>query len=230
LKNYITTILTLVLIVLVQSNAYAMHENAEIVPFQEERDFPAIQKILNDYPGELRYESLGYAAGTTEKYIKSPKYKTDVLRVDDTTVGFVNYAADNFTLLTFHLNRYGVLHLLGVDKDHQKQGFGKLLVRHAVKELEKLKAPNLSLTVKRDNIAARTLYEKEGFATRFADLSHLPPELQAKFATLPMPYTKNLDIPADELPKGNIIQQYPGTSLAIGAASLGALAYYKYRK
>lgn len=175
-----------------------MRENVQIVPFEAERDFSAIQKILSDHP-YLTYESEGQPAGTTEKYIKSSKYKTDVLQAESTTVGFVNYAA---------LDGYsgGLLHLIGVDKEYQKRGFGKRLLSHAVKELEKLRLSSIFLMVKRDNIAARSLYEREGFVTRVADLSHLPQEMQASLAVLPMSYTKQLDIPTDELPQDNVFQ------------------------
>ena len=41
-----------------------------IEPFQEERDMPIINKILKDYAQFLKYETIGYEEGITEKYIK----------------------------------------------------------------------------------------------------------------------------------------------------------------
>ena len=212
MQNYVT-LLSLAFFVLIQSNIYPMSRDAEVVPFKQERDLTAIKEILKNET-DRTYESIDYHGATTH-----------VIRVNDKTIGFVSYIVINHTFLTFRVCHYGLVHLFGIDKEYHRKGFGTLLLKHTIEELKKLKVPSVFLMVKADNIAARTLYEKEGFVCKFAS-----PEAQAKLVNMPMPYTKKLDIPADELPKGNIIQQYPKTSLAIGALSLGTLAYYKYKK
>lgn len=39
-----------------------------------------------------------------------------------------------------------------------------------------------------------------------------------------------VDVPADRLPKGNLIQQYPKSFLAFSAATLSSLLYLKFKQ
>lgn len=190
-----------------------------IKPYKEERDYAAVQQILSDYPS-LTYEALGKSEGTTEKYLSSSKYITDVLRVDDQTVGFINYCAHNFELLTFHIKRSGMIHLLGIDQRHQRKGYGQMLLTHAVSKLEELKVPQIFLTVKRDNSAARRLYEKTGFVCM------IPIEAQVTMSDLF--YSRMISIPVEELPQGNCIQRYPKSWLALMVA-MGLLWRFRSR-
>lgn len=172
--------------------------------YDRERDGAAVTKILNDFPAFLKYEVTQQAPeGTTEKYLSSSKYITNVLRVDDKTVGFINFCAYNHDILSFHVGRYGLIHLMGVDKDHQSKGYGSALIDHAIAGLEKLNAPNIRLTVEKENSKALQLYKKKGFIS------------QGYWHEL------RLNIPADRIPQGNIIQRYPLTSLSVAALAAG---------
>ncbi len=184
--------------------------------YQQQRDGTAVQKILTAFP-HLTYESRGYAAGTTEKYLVSPKYATDVLRVDGKTVGFVNYAAYDMNILSFHIARHGLLHLIGVDTEHQKKGYGTLLLDHAIEELKKLNAPNIILAVQSDNINAQKLYEKKNFQC----------PMQTRIKGKDFYYRLKLDIPSDRLERGNILQRRPKASLSL-AAFVMLLWYYQF--
>ena len=94
------------------------------------------------------------------QYIESKKYITDVLRVNGQTVGFVNYCVHDPHFLTFYLGRQALVHLIGIDKEHQGKGYGTRLLKHAMSALEQLQAPTITLSVKKDNTRARSLYQK----------------------------------------------------------------------
>ena len=76
-----------------------------IEPFQEDRDMSAIDKILDKYRSELTYESRGCEEGTTKKYLVSSKYTTKVLRIDDETIGFINYTVTEPSFLLKFLTK-----------------------------------------------------------------------------------------------------------------------------
>ncbi len=96
------------------SGSYAS-EQISIERYQQVRDQAAIQKILNDHYHELTLESEGYPEGTTQKNIEHRLFFTDVLRINGTTVGFVNYLfyIDVGSWKTFFFKRCGVINILG---------------------------------------------------------------------------------------------------------------------
>ena len=146
--NHIFSILCLV------SMSYylqASESNVTIERYQSERDKEVVQKILNDNYDYLTYESIGFPEGKTMQYIESKKYITDVLRVNGQTVGFVNYCVHDPHFLTFYLGRQALVHLIGIDKEHQGKGYGTRLLKHAMSALEQLQAPTITLSVKKDN-------------------------------------------------------------------------------
>lgn len=196
-------------------------QDITIEPYNAERDRTAIAKIIDGNPEWLQYEYMGKPAGTTMKYLETNKYITDVARIGDQTVGFINYVDYNITFLTFYFKRIGLIHLMGVDKDYQRQGIGRCLLAHAETELEKRNVPFINLWVKKDNIKARVLYEKEGYTCMIpeAALPYLPQLL----------YEKQVDIPADKLPQGNIIQRHPFAT-AGGLLAILGLGIFKIKK
>jgi|GEM_PF-3375398 len=198
---------------------YSGEQAMTFEPYQAERDRAAVQEIIADNYHQLAYESYGRPEGTTMKYIESPKYVTDVVRMGDRTVGFVNFTAYNITFLTFHFQRVGLIHLVGVVKDLQHQGIGKFLMSATLKELHSLNAPVLIINVRRDNSNARALYEKFGFRSAF------PKEQESKMREII--YTARLPIPADRLPQGNSIQRNPRTTVGIVLGTVGA--YYAWK-
>ena len=184
-----------------------------IEPYQADRDRAAIISILDANPEYLTYEHLGCPAGTTLKYIESPKYKTAVLRIDDKTIGFVNYVVYDNTLLTFNFGKQGLIHLIGVDQEHQKQGYGTQLLKYAIQKCTEQNTSTIQLAVKTDN-PAKNMYAKAGF-TSVGQYSGQE-RLQLK-----------INVPADKLPKGNLIQQYPKITFALLASAVGAYFYKK---
>jgi ribosomal protein S18 acetylase RimI-like enzyme len=135
-----------------------------IEPLQEERDMPMVEHILNEYAAVLAYETAGYNEGTTIGYLKNPDYMTDVLRVDGETVGFINYKVEwPPFILKWFMSPRGLIHLIGIEREYQRKGYGSLLLRHALKVLKRKNLSEVFLCVKKDNIVARAFYEKEGF-------------------------------------------------------------------
>lgn len=189
------------------SSQCAVNQEYTIEKYNHERDEQAVIKMLNDTPQYLRYETLGMPAGTTEKYITSPTYTTEVIRVNGKTIGFINYLAYNLDIFTFHIMRFGFINLMSIDKEYQGVGYGKILFAYAVDQLIKLKCPTIMLNAKLSNTKARNMYEKAGFSPRIAGDDVL--------------YTLKTNVLPSELPQGNIIQRHPYASLMI-AACLGA--------
>lgn len=205
---------------MIMSYSHAMNNEIKIEPYQSERDYPAIEKILKDFP-ILTYEQWGKPEGTTKRYLESENYHTDVLIYNNQTVGFVNYIAYNWHFLTFFLKRYGFIHIIGIDQEYQKKGFGSQLLQHALQKLEEQKTPIISLMVNSDNINAQKLYEKEGFTC--------PTPKNQRHLVSQLTYQKSINISPDELPQGNIIQQYPRTFLATVLIGCGTAAYAKFK-
>lgn len=133
-----------------------------ITPYNHERDYEAVKAILEADSKDLLYP--GQPLEYTARYLTSPKYKTDVLRVNGQTIGFVNYCVYDATLLWFiNLGRVSILHLLGINKEHRRKGYAQLLSEHAIESCKKDGASVIQLQTKVENTAARTLYEKLGF-------------------------------------------------------------------
>ncbi len=211
--NFVKNIFTL-LVICISSVLYAQDNHISIEPYQAERDKEAIVKIIKDYPQELDHASLGYGQDYTEKYLDI--YITEVIRVNNVTVGFVNYKIFDMNILTFDFGRMGLLHLLGIDTNYQHQGLGRLLLQHALEKMKACYPSSIMLNTKRSNLTAQKLYQKEGFTPISAFSQDII-------------YEMKLEVPADKQPQGNIIQRYPKTALAtIVGISTGALLWWIY--
>ena len=166
---------------------YSVQIRSEVVIelFQENRDMPAIQKILDTYRSVLAYEASGCKEGTTKGYLVNPEYITKVLRVDGKTVGFINYTIEEPPfLLKLFMNSNGLVHLMGVESKHQSKGYGKVLLDHVLQELKGKDIHKVLLCVKTENNLARKFYEKEGF------ICAIPEQIRSSFQDLF--YAKNL--------------------------------------
>lgn len=204
---------------LTASMVNCMESGLCIEPYQQERDYESVMSIVHENYNYLAYESLGCAQGTTEKYFKSPKYITKVLRDGDETVGFINYIAHNVEFLTFHIRRQGLIHLIGVKKEHQCKGYGSALLEYAVSNLKELKVPKIGLSVDKNNKRAQDFYQKRGFMPLLLD-KRIPAAIMDK---IPLIYELRVDISANELPQGNIIQRYPKTSFTLAAITVAGV-------
>ena len=84
----------------------------------------------------------------------TPPYFADCLTINGQVVGY--YIAmpvlDEVTLMD-----------IVVDKSHQGNGFGKILLQHFIQQCTQRKAVQLWLEVRESNKAAITLYEKQNF-------------------------------------------------------------------
>ena len=137
-------------------NAKESCEMICIVPYDDYRDRQAILSIIDACPHYLSYEFAGKPAGTTEKYLTNQNHFTFVLRKNGRTIGFINYEYSSN-------KRQGSIYLLGVNRNNQGKGYGRMLLEYALKNLQELNALEVSLTVNHDNKNAHSLYEKAGF-------------------------------------------------------------------
>lgn len=195
-----------IFILVIMCNIFCASDHiVTIERYQSVRDKEAVQKICNDHYNYLMYESLGRPEGTTIRIIDSGYFTTDVLRINNKTVGFVNYFMITWPIITFFCGRGAAIHLIGVDKEHLHQGYGTQLLKHAISELEQLQASRIRLSVKKDNVHARKFYEKEGFLLRVPVVENVDDLF----------YTYWFDGFPDNLPQGNIIQRNKRTAAAL---------------
>lgn len=160
-------------------------QGVSIEKFNSNRDMFIVEKILNDNYSALAYEAIGYPEGTTKKYLNSSDYTTKVLLVDGQTVGFINYVEINPPFfLKWFMTKKGVIHLMGVDTNCKHKGYGRALLKYALEYFKDMDLKSVHLMVKTENLAARKLYEKEGFTCP------VPKEAEKHFRDLP--YSKDL--------------------------------------
>ncbi len=197
-------------------------QDITIVPYDRSRDLEAIQTIIHDNWDILTYEALGSPKGTTQKYLDSSNYITYVLRLDDKTIGFVNYTAYDVNVCTFHYGRYGLIHLLGVDAQYQGQGYGTKLLHYALNDLTNTHVSHINVAVKRDNLRAIELYKKNKFTYS------IKPELAARLPKdIPLIMTFDTGVPFDTS-RGNIMQRYPKLSgVLCSMIVLGSFIYLR---
>lgn len=206
----------LIFILVIMCNIFCASDHiVTIERYRSARDRETVLKILNDHYNYLMCESSGRPEGTTIRIIDSGYGTTDVLRVDNKTVGFVNYFLPPWRIITFFCGRNALINLIGVDKEHLHQGYGTQLLKHAISELEQLQVSRIRLWVKKDNVHARKFYEKEGFLQRVPAVENVDDPYYAYW----------FDCLPDNLPQGNIIQRNKKTAAALFVAGATLLLW-----
>ena len=159
-KTTVYCVITLSLLIGLFIYFYALADNIKIRLFDEEKDYAALVKLMNN-DLFLLSESRDFIP---EKVLmrKSPDYeKKDglasfvVAEVDKQTAGFIAYYKKNFN--------QGYIWLLGVDKNFRRKGVGKKLLLHAIKDLQSQNISFITIAVRSSNNAALGLYKSVGF-------------------------------------------------------------------
>jgi len=75
----------------------------------------------------------------------------DLIHVDGTPIGFINYQVDSLESDWCEKEGYGCIREMYISKDYRKQGYGKTLAIHAENELKKLSVPYIYLTAETDD-------------------------------------------------------------------------------
>jgi len=138
--------------------------------YNEQRDWPAIERIIAANYYMLAYESDGVSPeGTTKSYFDAPSYITQVVRIANQTVGFINYAAFERDISGVHVVPYGFINLIGIDNQQQGKGYGRLLLETTIEEFKKRNMPFVFIYASPQNPKALNLYESVGFRLKAAD-------------------------------------------------------------
>lgn len=151
-----------------QLPSVAIATNLDIRPFNAERDTDFIkqQNIDNWY---LLHNSADFDVDFMLKqsapYVHEPRYygklTTVVLFDEGDQAGFVNF---------YMRGLYeGTVFLLAVDKKTRGKGFGEALMRYAIEGLRQQGAKYIKLSVRKENVTAKRLYERCGFKLESAD-------------------------------------------------------------
>ncbi len=163
----ISTKQSLALLLLISSITLCVSKAPVMRPYQKETDQQALIAIIMQSPQYLLGEEWGATKeeqlAKAKKYLESDKYRTLVLEIDKEPVGFVNYCVYPIPKETI-----AMLHLLGVSKDHKRQGYGTLLANKALEAIKKEKPAYIMLSVMSKNKPAIALYEKLGFKPLYA--------------------------------------------------------------
>jgi ribosomal protein S18 acetylase RimI-like enzyme len=190
--------------------------------YDSSRDQAAVASIIAEHPQYLAYESIKLPFGATMppgitiKIIEGVGSITKVLRVNDETVGFVDYQVLNPKLFGFDLCRHrGLVHLLGIKSECFGKGYGKALFDIALQDLQDQGVPRVILTVKKNNARAIAFYKKSGFVYGQVD---------GEDSSW---YKKDL---IDEVPVGNIAQRNPYSVIGLAAVAVSIGAYLYFRK
>ena len=204
------------LIIVLFTSSFFASESATVFQDNEERDCAQRLAIAKEFPDLIDFDSVGFPEGTTKQYLITPPYITDVIRIHDTTVGFINYAAYNKTSVTPPQERCGIINIMGIQRLHQGKRYGEQLIRHAIKQLHELKVPCIKLGVRCDNTNAQKLYNKVGFSEKSTYTFKNTPYFL---------YQLSLDIPDDQLSPENLVQLNKKTTTLVAAATLGGLPW-----
>jgi len=140
----------------------------QIIPATE-ADLSAIAKLAGIiwracYPGIITHEQIDhmlaqmYALDTTRDEIQSQGIRYDRLLVGDEFVGFASYGPMEQAAI-FKLHK---LYLL---PELQGRGLGSLLLQHCEREVRRLGARRLILSVNKRNSKAIAAYQRNGFVT-----------------------------------------------------------------
>lgn len=151
--------LTIVSIIYFQDDADG--KTAVIRPYQPEKDFNTLVKIMNDnrflltertgfYP-----EKILMNQAPTDEPEKKGLVKIDVIETDDTTAGFIAYYKKS--------REHGFIWLLAVGKEFRGRGLGEKLLAHALLNLKRQGATYATLATRLINKPALKLYTKMGF-------------------------------------------------------------------
>jgi len=135
--------------------------NSCIAPYQAKRDFEAVSTIITDYAKFLIHRQ------TLERLLDRLEHTSvptiSVYRVAGTTVGFVNIVVLERHMMWF-TQRYAVIAGIGVDKQHQGNGYGNVLLDYAIEVCtNKLRVATIELEVHQDNKKALAWYQSKGF-------------------------------------------------------------------
>lgn len=149
----------------------AMNQPYVIERYNDQRDRAAVSQLIKQSPGELTPPNQPMDDSVALKWCasKNPDITTMVLRKDNETIGFVNYYVTNLNILWCHKMPVNtVLHLLAVDERYQRQGYGRILVEHALNDLQKY-LPTTALATRKNNHNAHAFYTALGFKSLYGD-------------------------------------------------------------
>ena len=105
---------------------------------------------------KTRYGASGKPSEATERFLIDPAYQTIIVRLNEATVGFLNYAIQDG-------GKVGFINMMGVFPEQSGQGLGKLLLHTSINQLRDQKVRSIYLFTDEDNKIARHLYEGAGF-------------------------------------------------------------------
>ena len=124
--------------------------NTEIKRYADS-DFDAFAQMVGVYFIEDLKEHLNYnppvrMCKAMIQSVKDDITHLDILRVDDTPIGFIMYQVDSPKSDWCEKEGYGFIREMYIRKDHRRHGYGKTLATHAENQLKKLVVSHIYLT------------------------------------------------------------------------------------
>ncbi len=138
-----------------------------IRPYEQDRDFQPLVRLMNDNKywisenPQFSPEKMLISKTPSQSPEKKGQVKIDVVESHEATAGFIAYYKKS--------QEHGFIWLLGVDKTFRGQGFGEMLVAHALASLKRQGATYVTLATRLINKPAMSLYKKMGFVEQYRE-------------------------------------------------------------
>lgn len=119
-------------------------------------DYDAVYRLWLDTPG-MGLNDLDDSAEGVDRYLRRNPTTCFVAVEDERIVGVI---------MSGHDGRRGYIHHTAVAASRQRQGIGKLLLRHALDALEREEIKKVALVVFQKNETGNRFWESCGFSAR----------------------------------------------------------------
>lgn len=132
-----------------------------IVPFDEKRDTQFIIDMFKKH----WYWLVEGTEFSPEYMLKYRASGMDYSKIGDTTIYMLYEHRNPVGFVAYHLKsaKVGELHFLAVDESYRSKGYGSMLLKYAMHELEKRGVDRITLLTRTNNLPAQVTYIKAGF-------------------------------------------------------------------
>lgn len=180
------------------THCQAITDEYEIKHYEKAYDYNALKSLLFAHSHELDIEKISHGEVITHL----EKQNLFIMKKAGDVIGFVAFYSVNQYLLTFFIQRLGIINGIAIAQPYEHKGYGKKLLLFALDKLKKEGCTNARLRVMNDNMGAQKFYERNHFIkVRQKDRESI----------------YNLSLPCvqeNRTKYGNIIQRYPETCLS----------------
>ena len=107
----------------------------DITPYDDKKDRQFVMSLIDENPFFLSYEYAGKPAGTTEKFLTEKGHYTFVLRNNNVSIGFINFAVAAANMLPawiFDGGKFFWITILGITKSEKVANIALKIATYAI--------------------------------------------------------------------------------------------------